>query len=1076
MKKFGILVVLVTAALLSRPAMGQQRFTTTVEAPLQTWPSVAGVWVSPAALGQSSAQAQAAPLAVAVQAAGQADAKPLPARVELAEGAYRVLWQVPPAAKGQTRGQPQAFTLTLGADHPSPRLAAKEANLLYNGDFEQTTANGLPTAIGLSAASFQKQFRLEQEAGNRFLSFNTPEQGRHGPIYLTPPVSVQPKRGYVCSFRYRITGAQAESDNFLTFTSVIQFKDAAGKALPFARALTTKDLKTDGWRNYELRVTAPAQAMTAQWSLRNRSKVAYSIAVDDLRIAPLALAEVKNVRTAQGKEISLAATSPNIRRFDLGPKGSPLWAGFTALTPDDKYDAKKGYGFTRLTRPRALDTTRPEALGRDFISSLDARLRVDLPDGSYRLWLLTGDSLVSSTVARFYFASQVTLNGKEVFKTDQTPVAFFDKGGAFWRFYNTFWTPGMDYYDAFVAPHFQTHAFQTDVTKGRLEINWRNLPVNAILIAPADQTEPMERELAALADQRRRATQITETPDPTEAGVPPTAAEAHRGFVLFRRPANETIYPSSRPQAGEQIAELKTFAAPGQAQSVRFSLLPLKDLGAVSVRAGELKSDSGTIPASAVEIRVERYTFLEAGRVKRALPPDYRYQIAPFALDHRDSVPGNQGVTWSWWATLRIPQGTPAGIYEGQLAIQSEHGEAFNLPLRLRVLPFELKPLPIAQGYYYFPAEPWYSTFWGGNVNGPSYEHDPAVRKLIARNEERELAFMKDLGLNSVAFGDDLRGDIEYADGALRLKKDNRLAFWMDIYARAGMGPMPYYGFISWGSRTFLSRQFDALKETYGAAWKKAYRNFPNYVRQIGRKQGWPQILWYLSDEASNDGEEGGKRALMLAETMEGQPDIRTIASLNGKWEHSMPAHLAISMPNIAFPITEETIAMIHKGGSQLWIYNCGSDRLMLGLYPWRIDAKGRFQWTYRSNVGNPWDDLDASYGESAYSISLPGPDGPVGTLRSEAVRDAITDHRYIVTLESAIAAAKGKADKQEALARAQQFLQDLRRRVPVDARTLVGYKVDPRETGEAVGGEFKNTDALDRVRWAAAHFILELQ
>jgi hypothetical protein len=126
--------------------------------------------------------------------------------------------------------------------------------------------------------------------------------------------------------------------------------------------------------------------------------------------------------------------------------------------------------------------------------------------------------------------------------------------------------------------------------------------------------------------------------------------------------------------------------------------------------------------------------------------------------------------------------------------------------------------------------------------------------------------------------------------------------------------------------------------------------------------------------------------------------------------------------------------------------------------------------------VANPWDDLDGTYGETAYTIALPGPDGPVPCLPAQTMRAAINDHRYIATLESAIAAAKDNPEKQKTVAQARAFLEDLHRRIPVDARVLVGYKIDPRETGAAVGGEFKNTDALDRIRWAATEYILDLQ
>jgi hypothetical protein len=1060
MKFFGSLAALFVLTSLYAPAMGQQRLIATVEAQRQEHPSVAAAWIDGGMMDKDQA---------AGVAARGPDGKLVAARLDPVQGAYRVLWQVPAAQKGKAVGEPEKFTIELGTKAASPALAAKESNLIDDGDFER------PEGQMHRPAKFSTQFRIGQEKGNHFLEFNSDPKGS-GPNYSTPLLAVNGGENYTVSFRYRVTGGVPGLNYHLNFYSYIYFYGADKKGLTPSRlstVVTNKD--TDGWQTFKTAMPMPKGAKFTRLELRNDSRAPYSVAVDDLRIASAMGIQITRLTTAQGAEIQAGAQSPDIRRFDLGPDGSQVWPGFTALTPANKYDASRGFGFTRLSAPKTMDTVRPEALTRDFISAHDARLRVDLPKGQYQVWLITGDSQVGSTVERLYFDQLLGINGKEVFKSDETAAAFFSKGGQYWRFYNAFWKPGMDYYDTFIAPHFQTRSFSAEVADDHLEINWRNMPVDAILIAPADQAAAMQKELDALAGQRRRATQIEETPDPVEPMPKANDADQQRGYILFRRPANEIIYPSSRPRQGEEISELKAFAAPGQGQTVHFSLLPLKDLGALAVTAADLTSGSNTIPAAAVDVRVARYIFKDAGRSRQARA-DYQYQIAPFPLDHHSGVPGKAGVTWSWWATIRVPQKTPAGIYQGSLTIQPKNGQAFNLPLRLRVLPFELEPLPIVQGYYYFPSEPWYAAFWGANLSGPSLRNDPAIRKIIADNETAEMAFMKDLGLNSISFSDDLRGDVEYVDGQLRLKKDNRFAFWMDIYARAGMGPMPFYGFQPFGMSNRLGSWFPKdLKTPFTEKWDAAYRSFVTNVQKLAKERGWPEILWYISDEASNEGQKGAELSLKLAKLLEGMAGVRTIASMNGTWEHILPPHMTISMPNVAFPITQDTIKLIRDSGSKLWLYNCGDDRLMLGLYPWRVDAGGRFQWHYRYMVANPWDDLDGTSGDSTYSISLPGPDGPVPCFPAQTARAAINDHRYIATLERAIAAARDQPDKQKTIAQATQFLQDLRRRIPVDARVLIGYKVDPRASGAAVGGEFKNTDALDRVRWATAEYILQL-
>ena len=78
----------------------------------------------------------------------------------------------------------------------------------------------------------------------------------------------------------------------------------------------------------------------------------------------------------------------------------------------------------------------------------------------------------------------------------------------------------------------------------------------------------------------------------------------------------------------------------------------------------------------------------------------------------------------------------------------------------------------------------------------------------------------------------------------------------------------------------------------------------------------------------------------------------------------------------------------------------------------------------------------------------MPGPDETVPAIKAQTVREAVDDHRYVATLEQAIAAAKADAGKGEAVAKAERFLDDLRGRIPVDFRTLVGFQVDPRAAG----------------------------
>ena len=1093
MKRIALLLSFLWAAV---PAAAQDALVAVVDVPAQAHPTIAGAWVDcDALLRKAGIGAPFRPDSVVVRLAEPAGAEALPARVEPANGLYRVFWQAPAAAQREDAGKPRAFRLEFGtrpASPAPPRLPESAVDTLVDNDgFERANTDGVPD--GIAPAVFRRDFRRVEEGNGHALAYNADPEG-HGPAFTTPWVSVRERESYTLSFRYCARNAEAHPRYKLILFSYANFRDAAGKNIPRASLFSMALGDTGGWKEFRATLPMPAGARSVSLEVRNGSKIPYAVLIDDVRIARAAPAQVAAAQTADGRRVTLRVEDANVRRFDLGKAGSPVWEGFQALIPDSKYSPEQGFGFTRLDRPEAADRTRPEALTRDFVSALRADLRVDLPDGDYALWLLAGDSQVGSTVYWIYRDQRLTVNGAEVLGRDIAPARFF--GTTYLRHYADFWRPGMDYYDTFIAPHFEEHTFPATVAGGKLLLSWRNLPVAALVIAPKARAGEMNEEIARLRADRKRATRIEELPGPREDPPALTANEHARGFVVFRRPASERVFPGSRPRPEERLSALRVFAAPGTDADVHFSLLPLRDLGDLRVRATDLRASAepgagakatkaqgsaaragsagaGRIPAAAVDVRVVRYIFRSMARGESAA---YCYQVAPFLLDRRESVPTPAEVAWTWWATVRVPEGTPARVYEGALEITPAKGSAFRLPLAVRVLPFRLETLPVAQGYYYFPSEPWYSTFWGANVRGPRYTDDPEVRKVIAENERRELRFMQSLGLNSVAFGDDLRGDLVREGERVRLKPGNRLAFWMDLYKEAGMGPMPFYGFQPIGAGNNLAWiDREGLKEQFTPQWNAAFRSLVEDIQQAGKERGWPEILWYISDELSNHGEEGAKMGVELAKALKGMPGVRSIASMNGPWEQMMVPHLNISMPNIAFPITDETIAKVRAAGSQLWLYNCGEERLNLGLYPWRVAAGGRFQWHYRYINAAPWDDQDGGPADSHYCLSLPGPDGPVPSLQARIVRAAVDDHRYVATLEKAVAAAKGNPKKRAAVAKAEQFLADLRGRVPVDMRVLVGYQVDPRAAGASLGGEFKNTDNLDRVRWATAQLVMEL-
>src|SRR5262245_60732477 len=101
--------------------------------------------------------------------------------------------------------------------------------------------------------------------------------------------------------------------------------------------------------------------------------------------------------------MAVALLDAGSHRFDFGPAGSPVAAGFTAVAPDTLYSKQRGYGFetapsgsgvidknTTTVDARFKYTWRVETgiawlneMTRDYVSGPAFRFRVDVPNGRY---------------------------------------------------------------------------------------------------------------------------------------------------------------------------------------------------------------------------------------------------------------------------------------------------------------------------------------------------------------------------------------------------------------------------------------------------------------------------------------------------------------------------------------------------------------------------------------------------------------------------------------------------------------------------------------------------------------------
>lgn len=80
--------------------------------------------------------------------------------------------------------------------------------------------------------------------------------------------------------------------------------------------------------------------------------------------------------------------------FDFGCATSPVADGYLQVTNTTLYDSAKGYGLDRTTNCR--DRGAPDDLRRDFTVG-SYGFAVDVPDGDYRVVVISGDQIASNT-------------------------------------------------------------------------------------------------------------------------------------------------------------------------------------------------------------------------------------------------------------------------------------------------------------------------------------------------------------------------------------------------------------------------------------------------------------------------------------------------------------------------------------------------------------------------------------------------------------------------------------------------------------------------------------------------------
>lgn len=470
-----------------------------------------------------------------------------------------------------------------------------------------------------------------------------------------------------------------------------------------------------------------------------------------------------------------------------------------------------------------------------------------------------------------------------------------------------------------------------------------------------------------------------------------------------------------------QTNPIRLSLAANEYESAQIVLSSLQtDLKEVKIEAGDLVNG-----AKGVKIDQKEIVLYPVGYVHMQ-KSDYLPHLIGFVPDPllSDKTFGvKQGKLQPIWLTVHVPSGTPAGLYRGSVLIQPKNAPErkvdlevtvwnFELPKRPRLkTAFDLYPGRLIEGYQdYFPD--WWSKWQNRSRELEDLYYDRMLHYRISPILNVDPSKPEDV------------------ERAKRLLARGMTSFGVGRYSGSFGNNWP--GDIS---------SFIPLYRTYGQLLRDHNLLDDSYL--------------YTYDEPSTDNEKVPKIAEAIHEA---DPMLKNLVVLHGAPTYETSADWfkdmdIICLRNVSFdPVQGEAI---RKAGKELWIYCSGPSYPFPTFvidYPttayrvlpwmcWKYQAKGLLYWCVNFWTKNPYTDtMNTRWGQNGNGLLFyPGPEGPVGSIRLEILRDGLEDYDMIVLLEEAIAKAKGTAP-QELIQRGEAVLGEIDKMIP----SMREYPKDP--------------------------------
>ena len=401
------------------------------------------------------------------------------------------------------------------------------------------------------------------------------------------------------------------------------------------------------------------------------------LSISDTAAAPLYLDNLRMERDDSPVVVDFAG----LHAFDLGTSTSPVMEPFTAITPATRYSKGRGYGLKDARIWRAFDVLQPEPLYQDFLCIEAGGLAVDLPNGRYRVFVNIDSPSGFWGEYQVYRKRAILAEGRPVV-SETMDFATFRK--QYFRFWNLEDLPADNTFDKYQKAYYHEKQFEVEVTDGQLNLefqgeNW-GCCVSAVVIFPVEKAAQGEKFLHFVEARRRFCFDNAfkrVLPAPSGDPLKLSDEDRQRGFVLFQRDPMRDVSYNDTPFKNEVVSTVRGAAFAGEYEPVTLSILPLHDLGTLTLHASDLVASQGTISSRSLDLGHVSY------RVSRLTGDGAVYTIVPRLVMPGGTVKAPPKLVRRFWITVKTPPHARPGTYKGTLSIQASAGRRSG-PCRIR--------------------------------------------------------------------------------------------------------------------------------------------------------------------------------------------------------------------------------------------------------------------------------------------------------------------------------------------------------------------------------------------------------